>query len=498
MKRAVTALVMAMTMALTGCAGTNGGKAGTEKKVEIKKGNYNSEASIHDPQILLDSEGTYWMVGSHYLEAESGDLEKWTYTSKTPTVLFSNIYDGDMPAFDYVGKNDQGTYSCWAENIIYNDTMKKYVMYFCTTSTYIKSDICMAVADSPKGPWEYKAKFLYSGWTKKDVKNTDMYDVLGENADLSRYLQYGAYNNKQWPNSIDPAVFTDMDGRMWLVYGSWSGGIFLIELDKATGLPVSPKETGEGIDPYYGYRLLGGGHHAIEAPYIVYDSETKYYYLFLSYGELKREGGYQIREFRSKTPTGPYVDAKGQTPADQDDFFNYGVKLMGNYTFPSLETAYMAPGGESVFKDKNGDWCLVYHQRFDNGYEDFQDRIHRLYMTPEGWLVPQPFELSDDKVKNKGYQDDDLDGDVYMIDHGLSVDSNINEAEKTAFHKEKITGAYKGTYEIKKGTNQVVLKINGGVYTGVITDTTDEAGNKIRTILAVGDNNQTIWGVKYL
>lgn len=498
MKRAVTALVMAMTMALTGCAGTSGGKAGTEKKVEIKKGNYNSEASIHDPQILLDSEGTYWMVGSHYLEAESGDLEKWTYTSKTPTVLFSNIYDGDMPAFDYVGKNDQGTYSCWAENIIYNDTMKKYVMYFCTTSTYIKSDICMAVADSPKGPWEYKAKFLYSGWTKKDVKNTDMYDVLGENADLSRYLQYGAYNNKQWPNSIDPAVFTDMDGRMWLVYGSWSGGIFLIELDKATGLPVSPKETGEGIDPYYGYRLLGGGHHAIEAPYIVYDSETKYYYLFLSYGELKREGGYQIREFRSKTPTGPYVDAKGQTPADQDDFFNYGVKLMGNYTFPSLETAYMAPGGESVFKDKNGDWCLVYHQRFDNGSEDFQDRIHRLYMTPEGWLVPQPFELSDDKVKNKGYQDDDLDGDVYMIDHGLSVDSNINEAEKTAFHKEKITGAYKGTYEIKKGTNQVVLKINGGVYTGVITDTTDEAGNKIRTILAVGDNNQTIWGVKYL
>ena len=244
MKRAVTALVMAMTMALTGCAGTNGGKAGTEKKVEIKKGNYNSEASIHDPQILLDSEGTYWMVGSHYLEAESGDLEKWTYTSKTPTVLFSNIYDGDMPAFDYVGKNDQGTYSCWAENIIYNDTMKKYVMYFCTTSTYIKSDICMAVADSPKGPWEYKAKFLYSGWTKKDVKNTDMYDVLGENADLSRYLQYGAYNNKQWPNSIDPAVFTDMDGRMWLVYGSWSGGIFLIELEKATGLPVTPKETG--------------------------------------------------------------------------------------------------------------------------------------------------------------------------------------------------------------------------------------------------------------
>lgn len=495
MKKRIAALVMAAAMVLTGCAGTAQKSGGSEKKVKIKKGNYQCEVSIHDPQILLDKDGTYWMVGSHYLEAKSDDLKTWTYTAKTPTVLFSNIYDGDMPAFDYVGKNDQGGYSCWAENIIYNDTMKKYVMYFCTTSTYIKSDICMAVSDTPNGPWEYKAKFLYSGWTKKDVKNTDVYDVLGKGADLSRYLEYGAFNNKEWPNSIDPAVFTDTDDRMWLVYGSWSGGIFLIELDKNTGLPISPKETGENIDPYYGYHLLGGGHHAIEAPYIAYDEDTQYYYLFLSYGELTREGGYQIREFRSKEPTGPYVDAKGQTPKDQDDFFNYGVKLMGNYTFPSLETAYMAPGGQSVFKDKGGNWCLIYHQRFDNGSEDHQDRIHRLYMTSEGWLVPQAFQYSDDSTKE--YKNSDIDGTVYMVDHGIEIGSNISEAEKTTFNDGKITGAYKGTYEIQD-KNQITVKIDGATYTGVITDTTDEAGNKVCTILATGDNNQTIWGVKYL
>ena len=319
--------------------------------------------------------------------------------------------------------------------------------------------------------------------------------MLGKGADLSRYLEYGAYNNKEWPNSIDPAVFTDTDDRMWLVYGSWSGGIFLIELDKNTGLPISPKETGENIDPYYGYHLLGGGHHAIEAPYIAYDEDTQYYYLFLSYGELTREGGYQIREFRSKEPTGPYVDAKGQTPKDQDDFFNYGVKLMGNYTFPSLETAYMAPGGQSVFKDKGGNWCLIYHQRFDNGSEDHQDRIHRLYMTSEGWLVPQAFQYSDDSTKE--YKNSDIDGTVYMVDHGIEIGSNISEAEKTTFNDGKITGAYKGTYEIQD-KNQITVKIDGATYTGVITDTTDEAGNKVCTILATGDNNQTIWGVKYL
>ncbi len=29
---------------------------------------------------------------------------------------------------------------------------------------------------------------------------------------------------------------------MWMVYGSWSGGIFLLEIDEKTGLVIHPKE----------------------------------------------------------------------------------------------------------------------------------------------------------------------------------------------------------------------------------------------------------------
>ena len=82
-------------------------------------------------------------------------------------------------------------------------------------------------------------------------------------------------------NCIDPDVFYDEDGRMWMVYGSWSGGIFLIEIDEETGYPIYPEADEENhVDSYYGKKLLGGYHNSIEGPHIMYDETSGYYYLF--------------------------------------------------------------------------------------------------------------------------------------------------------------------------------------------------------------------------
>ena len=51
-----------------------------------------------------------------------------------------------------------------------------------------------------------------------------------------------------------------------------------------------------------------GNHLRIEAPYILYSPETEYYYLFLSFGGLAADGGYNIRVCRSENPDGPYVE----------------------------------------------------------------------------------------------------------------------------------------------------------------------------------------------
>ena len=130
-------------------------------------------------------------------------------------------------------------------------------------------------------------------------------------ADISPYfLRPSQFNNLQWPNCIDPALFFDDEERLWMVYGSWSGGIFLLEIDKETGYPIHPASSPDNdTDAYYGKRLAGGMHNSIEGPYVLHEKENGYYYLFVSYGSLTSEGGYQIRLFRSQSPEGPYTDA---------------------------------------------------------------------------------------------------------------------------------------------------------------------------------------------
>ena len=53
-----------------------------------------------------------------------------------------------------------------------------------------------------------------------------------------------AYNTDYAPNAIDPTIFTDAEGKMWMTYGSWSGGIYLLEIDPKTGDVIYPKSNG--------------------------------------------------------------------------------------------------------------------------------------------------------------------------------------------------------------------------------------------------------------
>lgn len=178
---------------------------------------------------------------------------------------------------------------------------------------------------------------------------------------------------------------------MWMTYGSWSGGIFILEIDEETGYPIHPEADPEnGVDTYYGKRLLGGGHNSIEGPYIMYDETSKYYYLFVSYGELQARGGYQMRVFRSQNPDGPYIDTAGQELGMVVHHSIYGLKMMGNYTFPSLSFTYMAPGHNSAFVDDNDRMYVVYHQRFKNGTEAHEPRVHQIFINKKGWPVAAP------------------------------------------------------------------------------------------------------------
>ncbi len=485
--------------ALSGCGGSkNQGKTADE----IEQGAQTIGVSVHDPSIV-ESDGKYYIFGSHMEAAQSDDLMSWkSFASgvNAANPLFDNLFDESMEAFAFVGEHVDGGYAVWAPDVIYNEVMKKWVMYFSTSHDYRTSTICFATADEITGPYTYIDTLLYSGFTALTVENTNFKEIMGEDANVSTYLSSAQYNNLNYPNCIDPTVFRDKDGKMWMVYGSWSGGIWLLEIDEATGYPIHPEQDDEThTDKYFGKYLIGGLHNSCEGPYIHYDAQTGWYYLLVSYGGLTREGGYQIRCYRSENVDGPYVDAAGNTFGYVTNHQEYGVKMMGNYILPSLKTAYMAPGHCSMLEASDGNLYLVYHQRFDNGSEYHEPRVHQMFRNEQGWLVAAPFAYSGEKLNVDGYKSGDIGGTWYFLNHGTDIGKDIHAAEAVQLKNGKIEGeTLSGMYELEEGSVYMSVTIEGVEYGGVLIDMDDEAGNRTRCFMGVGSNNQTVWGVQYL
>lgn len=175
-------------------------------------------------------------------------------------------------SFLWAGYNDSdcsGGYGVWAPDIIYNpsyvwnDGSKgAYMMYYCTSSTYIRSCTGYGVSKSAQGPFSYVDTVIYSGFTKGDnnvtttsslgtktvntnYANTNIPKLISEGRLSSTrsgwFNSAGNYNNSLFPNAIDPTVLFDASGNLWMTYGSWSGGIYILQLDPATGQPIYPK-----------------------------------------------------------------------------------------------------------------------------------------------------------------------------------------------------------------------------------------------------------------
>ncbi|MCD7754836.1 MAG: glycoside hydrolase family 43 protein [Firmicutes bacterium] len=472
---------------------------------QIETANISSGVSVHDPSILKVGD-TYYIYGSHMTAATSTDLLNWTKLAdgySTSNSVYGQIYSVRDEAFAYAGSNtsliptDDGGVHVWAPDVIYNETTGLYYMYYCTTSTWIASNLCYGVSESPEGPFEWKGALIYSGFDMDTLSATNVLDYVSEDYVQANYIKSGSYNYESCPNAIDPSVFYDEDGRMWMVYGSWSGGIFLLELDPATGECIHPEADEENnVDPYFGKRLVGGTHKSIEGPYILYTGG--YYFLFVSYGSLNREGGYQIRVYRSETVDGTYVDMNGFNHSAGNNEY-YGLKLSGNYYLPSQEYAYMATGHNSALEDDDGKLYIVHHTRFDNGTEYHSPRVHQFLLNQEGWPCMLPYQTQGETVSETGYDTDEIVGRYYVINQGTDISAEIAEPVILYLEKSgKVTGeSVSGTWTQEKGTYYMTITIDDQTYSGVFCAMTDEAGAAVMTFSAVG-SNQSVWGVKYV
>ena len=131
-------------------------------------------------------------------------------------------------------------------------------------------------------------------------------------------------------NTIDPSVFLDADGRLWLAFGSYWQGIFLTELDPQTGKRISPDS------PLYPLAW----NQSIEASCLTRHGD--FYYLFVNWGQCCRgtNSTYEVRVGRAEKITGPYLDRDGS-------------KLTDGGGSPFLQTSgrFIGPGHIGIVND---------------------------------------------------------------------------------------------------------------------------------------------------
>lgn len=532
MKLTSCLLAMAVAAATVLAPGNQYASTTSEAAESLKR------VSVHDPSIAVSKEGTYYVFGSHADAAKSTDLQNWTTFTNGIRAVSNNKLYGNMStnlnkAFKWAGENDvdsRGGHSVWAPDVFWNPdyvnkngTKGAYMIYFCTTSTAIRSVIAYGVSQNIEGPYEFVDTLVYSGFTKTSKKdsgsninkiytNTNIDELMnagtidnGLNDDW--FTPMGEFNNSYAPNAIDPTVFYDKDGKLWMTYGSWSGGIFILQIDPATGKAIYPgknsTKNGLVVDKYFGTRIAGGYKKSGEGPYILYDKASDYYYLYVSYEGLAQTQGYNMRLFRSKNPDGPYTDAAGRNAVISSSSVNHnniGIKVMGNYTLPYLAGGYMAPGHNSALIDeKDGQRYLIYHTRFEKYNTLHQLRVHQQFLNEAGWPVTAVYENNGDKISPTGYAKSDIIGEYAFVNHGLESDGSKVRATQTLVLRSNgtVTGDVTGTWTAKDNTYYMSIKIGNTTYSGVFFRQTAElSSSKVMTFTAIGTNNQTIWGVK--
>ncbi len=440
---------------------------------------------VHDPSIIRTPEGMYYVIGSHMAGAKSKDLMRWTQLGRSASnqPYFSNITTELSEALAW-GQTD----TFWAGDYV-QLANGKYYMYYCVCKgDSPQGAIGYAVADSPEG------KFKDLGILRRSS---------GSNATIDPGTgSLIAFRGSSMPNCIDPHVFFDKSGKLWMVYGSYSGGIFILELNPEDGSIKSGQST-------WGNKLTGGDHVPLEAAYILYSPETDYYYLFMSMGGLAADGGYNMRVARCKTPNGDYKDAKGNSmlnaKTNENTMYAYGLKIMGNHRFllgegeTGAANGYVSPGHNSAYYDSiSGNYYLIFHSRFPEKGEAHEVRVHQMFMNKDGWPVVAPYRYAGEQPGI--YDAEEIPGTYKLVDFGTGVSKTIIDSKEITLNANgTVTGAKTGTWLLEEDGRTFIIRLGVYTYKGFILRQIDTYTSTVKltfTGAGTGTSSGCVWGSK--
>lgn len=172
-------------------------------------------------------------------------------------------------------------------------------------------------------------------------------------------------------NTIDPCIFQNSDGNLWMTFGSYWNGIYKVQLNPTSGMLLTPSNP----NPVQLASQDGG---PIEASYMYRRGD--YYYLFVNLGVWMTDT-YNICMGRSTGINGPFTDQSGVSMLNSG-----GTLLQGT------EGIYAGPG-QFAGISHNGQDYFSYHYYNNGNSGDPRFGIDYLYWTNDAWpttTAPEP------------------------------------------------------------------------------------------------------------
>ena len=255
-----------------------------------------------DPSDIVKCKDEFWMyyTGRGVPSYHSKDLVKW---ERGPAVFQT------APEWIATTVPENRHMSYWAPDIM--KVGDRYLLYYAVSSMGKMTSAIGLATNSTLDPNDPAYHWVDKG-------------IVVQTKDGGTY------------NAIDPAVFQDTDGSLWLPFGSYWSGIKLIQLDPKTGKRIAPDS------PLYSLAY----NESIEASYLC--KHGQYYYLFVNWGSCCNgpQSTYNIRIGRSTKITGPYLDKAGV------DMLHKG----GSVFLPTANGPLIGPGHSGTLTEDGKTW----------------------------------------------------------------------------------------------------------------------------------------------
>lgn len=291
-------------------------------------------------QIRLSSDLIHWKyAGSPFV------LEKRAYAKNKSTELFGNLYESFLWCRTFPGETNRpllvkesGEISVQTLHCIRGKD-RRFWLYYSMTGYEggSKSCIGLAKADRVTGPYSAVGLIVCSkaGWRS--------------------------------PNAADPFVFEGENG-LYLVYGKEGMGLYLLPLDRETGLRTDGLTRADydekrcSFEEYFGKNVARGSVRGASVLYQkdvpVYDEEgvehkSSFYTLLCNCGEG------QIRSAKSSSPEGPYLDFAGNEISASA--VGTGELLFERHHWRKKNNDVTGIGRAALFRTSGGVGVVSYH-----------------------------------------------------------------------------------------------------------------------------------------